>query len=140
MVDERITDGRRIAELLASELEGREDGGLDRIAVTNADRDVEPTADGERAYDVARADGTANGNEARLARVFVHDDRARVEFDDGQDAAVDAAADAGLRVRPKATSPPKTLVFVESGAEVKRATDAFQAVIGAVVGDDQDRR
>ncbi len=45
MVEERITDGRRIAELLSSEVDGREDGELAEYAVTNADRDVEPTAD-----------------------------------------------------------------------------------------------
>lgn len=38
MVEERITDGTRIAQLLSSELDGREDGGLESIAVTNADR------------------------------------------------------------------------------------------------------
>ena len=121
MVDERITDGRRIAELLASELEGREDGGLDSIAVTDADRDVEPSADGSRAYDVID-DGE------RIAQVFVHDERARLEFEAGQDVAAETAADAGLRVRPKAVRPPRTLVFVESGTEVKRATDVVQSV------------
>ncbi|SER91584.1 hypothetical protein [Natrinema salaciae] len=121
MVEERITDGRRIAELLSSEIDGREDGELADFGVTNADRDVEPTADGARAYDVTRRD-------ERIARAFVHDDRAHLEFEAGQDAAADAAADVDLRVRPKATRPPKTLVFVESGAEVKRATDVLQAV------------
>ena len=121
MVEARITDGRRIAELLASELDGREDGTLESTRVTNADRDVEPTADGSRAYDV-----THDGE--RIARVFVHDDRARLEFEAGQDIAAETAADLELRVRPKATEPPRTLVFVESGAAVKRATDVVQAV------------
>ncbi len=121
MVEDRITDGRRIAELLSSEIDGREDGELARFSVTNADRDVEPTTDGARAYDVTR-DGD------RLARAFVHEDRARLEFEAGQDAAAEAAAEVDLRVRPKATTPPRTLVFVESGAEVKRATDVLQAV------------
>ncbi|RZH67973.1 hypothetical protein [Natrinema altunense] len=121
MVEERITDGRRIAELLSSEVDGREDGELAEYAVTNADRDVEPTADGARAYDVTRRD-------ERIARVFVHDDRAHLEFEAGQDIAAAAAADVDLRVRPKATQPPKTLVFVESGAAVKRATDVLQTV------------
>ena len=121
MVDERITDGRRIAELLASELDGREDGSLESTRVTNADRDVEPTADGARAYDVTYDD-------ERIARVFVHEDRARLEFETGQDVAAEAADDLELRVRPKATRPPRTLVFVESGAAVKRATDVVQAV------------
>lgn len=121
MVEERITDGRRIAELLASELDGREDGGLRSIALANADRDVEPSADGARAYDV-----TDDGE--RIARVYVHDDRARLEFEAGQDVAAETADSLELRVRPKATEPPRTLVFVESGAAVKRATDVVQAV------------
>ncbi|MFC6768236.1 hypothetical protein [Natrinema soli] len=121
MVEDRITDGRRIAELLSSELDGREDGELAHVAVTNPNRDVEPTADGARAYDVTRHD-------ERIARAFVHEDRAHLEFEAGQDVAAEAAADVDLRVRPKATQPPKTLVFVESGAEVKRATDVLQAV------------
>jgi len=121
MVEDRITDGRRIAELLSSELDGREDGDLAAVAVANADRDVEPAAEGARAYDVTHTD-------ERLARVFVHEDRAHLEFEAGQDIAADAASDADLRVRPKATTPPRTIVFVESGAEVKRATDVVQAV------------
>ncbi|MFB1065782.1 hypothetical protein [Natrinema sp. H-ect4] len=121
MVENRITDGRRIAELLSSEIDGREDGELAHFAVTNADRDVEPTADGARAYDVTRHD-------ERIARVFIHEDRAHLELEAGQDVAAEAAADVDLRVRPKATQPPRTLVFVESGAEVKRATDVLQAV------------
>ncbi len=121
MVEDRITDGRRIAELLSSELDGREDGLLERVAVTDADRDVEPSADGARAYDIAYRD-------ERLARAFLHEDRVRLEFEAGQDAAADAAADLELRVRPKATEPPKTLVFLESGAAVKRATDVVQRV------------
>lgn len=121
MVEERITDGRRIAELLASELDGREDGTLESIRVTDADRDVEPTADGSRAYDITRID-------ERIGQVFVHDDRARLEFEAGQDVAAETADELELRARPKATRPPRTLVFVESGAAVKRATDVVQAV------------
>lgn len=129
MVEDRITDGRRIAELLASELDGREDGVLDTVSVTNADRDVEPSADGERAYDIALTLDEADEQDRLLARAFVQPDRARLEFERGPDVAADAAAGVDLRVRPKATTPPKTLIFVESGAEVKRATDVVQAVV-----------
>lgn len=136
MVEDRIADGKRIAQLLSSELDGREDGGLDRVAVTNADRDVEPTTDGARAYDVTLDDSSSNGDDSdddgtddRLAQVFVQDDRARLEFVEGQDVAAEAGEELELRVRPKATQPPRTLVFVESGAAVKRATDVVQAVL-----------
>ncbi|AGB39233.1 hypothetical protein [Natronococcus occultus] len=122
MVEDRITDGRRIAELLASELDGREDGALAAVAVVDADRDVEPSADGARAYDVV-------ANDDPLATAFVHPDRLRLEFERGQERAADAAAERELRVRPKATTPPRTLVFVESGAAVKRASDVVEVVV-----------
>ncbi|SDQ87948.1 hypothetical protein [Natronobacterium texcoconense] len=126
MVEEQITNGKRIAQLLSSELDGRDDGVLEPVAVTNADADVEPTVDGERAYDVEL---DADGETTRLARVFVHEDRARVEFEVGQDRAAEEAKAVELRTRPKASQPPRTLLFVESGAEVKRATDVVQAVV-----------
>lgn len=128
MVEDSITDGRRIAELLSSELSGREDGELERFAVTNADRDVEPSVDGARAYDVEYDEY----DDGCLARVYVQPDRVRLELEVGRAAATEAATDAELRVRPKATTPPKTLVFVENGAEVKRATDVLEAVAGTI--------
>ena len=131
MVEERITDGRRIAELLASELDGREDGPLGSVQVTNADRDVEPTVDGARAYDVTLAG-------ERIVRVFVHDDRARLEFEAGQDVAAETAKELELRVRPKATEPPRTLVFVEHGAAVKRGSDVVQAVCRSLQTDSSE--
>ncbi|MBZ6495868.1 hypothetical protein [Natrinema longum] len=129
MVEDRITDGRRIAELLSSEVDGREDGQLASFDVRNADRDVEPTPDGARAYDIARRDD-------RLARVFVHEDRARLEFEAGQETAAETARELDLRVRPTATTPPRTLVFVERGADVKRATDVLQRVSRRLEDDD----
>ena len=143
MVEESVADGRRIAELLSSEVDGRVDGVLDRLAVVNPDRSAEGTPDGERAYDVARSvDGAWDDARTRhtpddakselLAEVYVHEDRARIEFRDGQDAAAGTAEELGLRVRPKAVRPPRTLVFVENGAEVKRAVDAVEDATNAV--------
>ena len=143
MVEDSVADSRRIAELLASEVDGRVDGILDTLAVVNPDRSVEGSPDGERAYDIERAvDGSWEDartrhapNESRgelLAEVCVHEDRARIEFREGQDAAAEVAGERGLRVRPKAVEPPRTLVFVENGAEVKRAVDAVEAVTEAV--------
>lgn len=130
MVDEELGDGVRIAELLASELTGRGVGAFADVTVENADLDVEPTEFGERAYDVH------HGGEG-VASVFVHPDRAHVEFrardGDGEDAALDdvrdRAAALDLRVRPKATDPPRLLVFVENGAAVKRVVDVFSAAL-----------
>lgn len=120
MVEKRLSDGTRIAQLLASEVDGREDGDLAALSVVEADPDVEPTADGAFAYGIDRAGD-------RIASVYVHPDRAHVEFAAGHEAVVEVAEREGLRVRPKAVDPPKTLVFVESGAEVKRAVEAIEA-------------
>ena len=140
MVTDRLDDGVRIAQLLASEVTGSE-GRLRGLTVVDADRDVEPTTDGALAYRIARerdgdaTDGDAAGAADRdvVAEVYVQPDRARIEAVAGQDAAAAAAADAGLRVRPKAVRPPRTLVFVGDGAAVKRALPVLEAVRNAAV-------
>ena len=118
MVEDEIRDGRRIAELLASEVEGREDGALARIGLDVIDEDAEGTPYGEHAYDV-----TIDGDV--LTGVHVHEDRIHLEFRRGIEAAADAGENRDLRVRPKATDPPRTLVFVERGADVKRAVEVI---------------
>ena len=121
MVTHELGDGVRIAQLLASDLVGHEDGLAD-VTVTDADPDVEPTPNGARAYRVRVA-------ERPLATVFVHPKRVRIEFEAGQEAALDAARDTGLRVRPKASEPPRTVVFVENGAEVKQVLRVVEAAV-----------
>ncbi|MFC6872730.1 hypothetical protein [Halobellus marinus] len=120
MVEDRLNDGHRIAELLASEVTGHS-GELERFAVTGAAQDVEPSPDGAFAYAIDRGD-------QRVASVFVQPERARVEFERGVDVAADAAREEGLRVRPKAVEPPRTLVFVEDGAQVKWLLPVLRAV------------
>jgi len=120
MVEDRITDGVRIAELLASEIDGR-GGDLAGLSVANADPQAEGTVDGQRAYDVTR-DGR------RVARAFVHEARARLEVDADPERALSVARERDLRARPRATEPPRTILFVGSGAEVKRASDVLGAI------------
>jgi hypothetical protein len=131
MVDERLTDGRRIAQFLASEVTGHEDD-LRSLSVTDADPDVEPTPDGAFAYAIERAErddgGDGGADSTRVASVFVQPERVRVEFEAAVDAVADAAREEGLRVRPKAVDPPRTLVFVEDGAQVKWLLPALRAV------------
>ncbi len=124
MVQDRLRDGVRIAQLLASEVTGNE-ARLAALHVTDADPDVEPTVDGALAYRLTR-DGTV------VAEVFVQPDRVRVEFVVVPDAAADAARAANLRVRPKAVRPPRTLVFVEDGAQVKRLLPVLETVVDVV--------
>ncbi len=143
MAEEHLRDGKRIAQLLASEVEGVVDGA----AVVDAERDVEPTDDGAFAYAVARSgvdgdgestsdesDDTGSGNGEtddthRFAEVYVQPDRARVEFLVAPDVAAERAEEAGLRVRPKAVRPPRTLVFVEDGAQVKWIVPVVERVV-----------
>lgn len=139
MVEERITDGPRIAELLAAELEGRVDDGLGSIAVRNVDPDVTPTADGARAFDVVRRADDPEADESdpegdRLARAYVHGDFLRLEFEDADEVATETAASVGLDGR--SADEPGSLV-VDSGAAVKRATDVVQIVLSALDNDDR---
>ena len=125
MVEDSLNDGKRVAELLASEVSGHENDPYGRMAVTNADPDVEPTADGAHAYDV-ELDGDT------LAEVFVQPERARLEVRAGLDAAPDAAEDGGLRARPVDGVSPRLVVFVEDGVDVKRALDVLGAAADSV--------
>jgi hypothetical protein len=124
MVEDTITDGTRLAELLSSELTGHENPPFDRVGVANADPDVEPTTDGARAYDV-QIDGE------RVGAVYVMPDRARVELVDGLEAAEREAEQRGLRTRPVGAQPPRVVVFVENGADAKDAFDVFGAAADA---------
>lgn len=128
MVEDRITDGRRVAQLLASEIRGHERGSIGRLAVVDV-REVEGDASGEFAFGV---DADAGSQVRRVADVYVHDDRARVEFREAPEVAADAGQEAGLRTRPKAVQPPRTVVFVEDGVEAKRALTPFRAVVEAL--------
>nr|WP_240148836.1 hypothetical protein [Halorubellus sp. JP-L1] len=136
---------------MSSELHGRTDGVLVHVAVTDAVADVEPSVDGERAYDVVYAAeplvaepeqdvdvlevdvGSATGE--TVASVYVHPERARVEFVAGAAIAAEAADGTRLRVRPKGTTPPRTLAFVESGAAAKDAADVVVAVVDGLLED-----
>jgi hypothetical protein len=121
MVDDELDDGDRIARLLSSEIHGHERGALGRLAVVDAAESVVPTEAGAYAFAVGDDD-------RRVAEVAVHPDRCHVEFRAAVETAADAGQRQGLRVRPKATEPPRTLVFVESGAEVKPALRVLRAV------------
>ncbi|MEF8808919.1 hypothetical protein [Natronomonas sp.] len=126
MVRDEITDGKRIGQLLSSEIHGYERGALGRLSVTDADTDVEPTEAGAFAYAIDYEG--ESGDLERLAEVYVHPDRAHVEFREGIETAAERGDSEGLRVRPKAVEPPRTLVFVENGAEVKSALRVVRAV------------
>lgn len=130
MTQDELNDGVRIAQLLASEITGGK-GRLRALAVSDADPEVEPTTDGTLAYTVRAADVEVEStrDDDAIAEVYVQPDRARVEFVVAPELAADVAQVEDLRVRPKATRPPRTLVFVENGAQVKWILPVFEAVL-----------
>jgi hypothetical protein len=131
MTDDRITDGRRITELLASEVTARSDGPLSGLELVDVQSDAEGSEDGTFAYGIA-VDEVDTETQIRLADVYVHDERAFLEFRTGLDPIPATAKEANLRVRPKAVEPPRVLVFVEDGGAVKRALDVIRVAVGAV--------
>lgn len=131
MTNERVTDGRRIGELLASEVTARADGLLSTLDVVDVDPDAEGSDSGTFAYTI-----TTDGDEVtQLADVYIHIDRARLEFRAGLDPIPSASAEANLRARPKAVEPPRVLVFLEDGGEIKRVLDVISTAIAATRND-----
>lgn len=170
MVDERITDGSRIAQLLSAEIDGRTDGGLGRLYVVDTLVDpskadsqndepgsAEPKNQETLAFEICvdnpgsskcRKFDTSSSSEgddtdarpdrdedtdaldARIpiAGVFVQDDHIRLVIRRAREVALDAASDVGLDATAVDSNPPKTIVVVESGAAVKRASDVLSAV------------
>lgn len=124
VVDERVTDGRRIAELLASEIEGRTDGSLEVLSVTDADRSVEPSPNGNRAYDISTTASV-------IGQVYVHPTRARLELTDGQIAAREAVDATELQWRATGDPAPKLLIFLPDGVAVKRVLPVLRAAVTA---------
>lgn len=120
MVRDRIRDGERIAQLLASELTGLETGPLATVAVVDAVDDVTPAPEGARAYDVER------GGEA-LASVAITEHTARIEFQESVDLDVPTET-TDLRVD---RGEPGPVLVVESGAAVKPAVDVLVAAMDA---------
>jgi hypothetical protein len=114
MVEDRITDGKRIAQLLASELTGLETGPLGAVAVTDADPEAEPASGGTVAYRVT-VEGEAVG------AVVMYPGRVVVDLGGEGSAGVERTTDDEL--------------VVESGAAVKRAVDVVREHLrGAVDG------
>jgi hypothetical protein len=126
MVEDRITGGKRIAQLLSSELSGRETGPLAAVAVTDADPDAEPADDGTRAYAVTAAD-------QRVGEAFVYPDATALALALDPQRVSEAVRGPDLSVErsdddPSGELSADTIVLrVESGAAVKRAVDAVVA-------------
>ena len=121
MVEERITDGKRIAQLLSSEIHGRNDGVVGSLSIVDADPDVEPSEPGTLAYRIER-------NGRPFASVTVEPNRCRLEFLPGASAETlieDVKSYDGLSTDRSSDTP---AVIVECAAAVKRTVDVIRAV------------
>lgn len=150
MVEDRLDDGTRIAQLVASEVTGNRDTLGDHVVV-DADPAVEPTAAGAFAYRVVRVgddDALTTDDRGRptldgettdavaaetteMATVFVHPERARIDFARAGEATKKAAEASKLSVQESAGAQQQTTVFVEDGAEAKRVLTVFAAAATA---------
>lgn len=125
MVEDTISDGKRIAQLLASELEGLDVGGLDRISVIDANPEATPDESGTVAYRVSK-------DSERIATVTMYPDRATVrllgeaEWSRPDSVGHDGGSSSSISQSGDRTRPDESLLVIHTGAAVKGAVDAFR--------------
>ncbi|MFB6254827.1 MAG: hypothetical protein ABEI06_09460 [Halobacteriaceae archaeon] len=124
-MENTIDDGKRIAELLSSEVTGHETELLDEMTIVNVNEDVSPSVEGDRAYDI-------NYRSSQMASIFIHEDRAHIELREGLESAKEAAHNQDLRIRPVGTSPPHLTIFLENGADVKQVIPILKAAANSI--------
>jgi hypothetical protein len=120
MVEDTVTDGKRIAQLLASELTGLDEGLLEDISVADADPDAVPTDAGTEAYTLVAGDDP-------IGTVSMFPEYATVTFERA------VAWPEGDR-RPDLLDDSDSTLVVSSGAAVKRAVDAIRLWVRAANG------
>lgn len=124
MVVDRLTDGKTIGKHLSSEIHGHESGVLGRLSIIEADPDAEPSEGGTFAYAIA-VDGE---NGTKIAEAYLHPEQLRVDFLVEATQAAVAGEGTHLSIESNDTEPPRTRVFVQSGAEVKKALRVVRSV------------
>lgn len=112
MVENSVSDGKRIAQLLASELTGLETGPLERVTVSDAAPDAMPSDGGTFAYRIS-------ADEAELATVTLYPEYAELAFH---------TEPAEIESRLEVAGEPAT-ASVTSGAEVKDAVDLIRETV-----------
>lgn len=112
MVEDRITDSRRIAQFLASELSGLERGPLAGAEVVGANPAAEPTPGGTVAYRIEFDD--VHG------RVVLFPDRLEVRLDGVEWRPADSVSEASID---------GDTVTVESAAAVKQVVDSLEVTL-----------
>ncbi|WP_136689220.1 hypothetical protein [Halorhabdus amylolytica] len=112
MVEDRITDAERIAEVLRAEIEGRETNGLGRLSIDAGDDTMTVLLDGEP-----------------LATLEPGESSLEIRFQLARDAARATGRDVGLETRPEGES---VTVLVESVAGTKRVVDLLATVASRI--------
>lgn len=110
MVEHHVSNGKRVAQLLASELTGRETGTLDRVSVSDADPDAVPDEEGAVAYRI-------EADDSELATVSLYPEHAELTF-----SREPATVETRLDVADKS-------VAVTNGAVVKDAVDLIRETV-----------
>ena len=121
MVEDRITDGKRIAQLLASELTGLQEGPLGEVEVVDADPDAMPTAVGTEAYQVQY-------RKEVVATVVLYPEYAEVRFETATPETIEHL-DEQVGSGGDLQSTGGTNLQITSGGAVKRAVDVIRLVL-----------
>lgn len=121
MVDERVTDGTRLGELLASELDNRTDSGLARIEVRNVDEAATATPSGTEAFEIWM-------DTEPIATVTLYPDQVELRFCVPVAPVLELADSVGL-TGSEAPEDDAVVVWVDDGAEVKRVVEVFVGLL-----------
>jgi len=133
MVERRVTDGRRIGQLLASELTGLEVGPLAAVEVVDADADASPSETGVEAYRVTHCGSV-------LASVWLYPDHIEVcllddhIWADDHTGPDDHSGSDSRATRDVPTVESDQRLRVASGAAVKPAVDRLRDVLAGSDG------
>ena len=116
MVEDTITDGKRIAQLLASELTGLEMEPLNKVTVVDANADASPSETGTIAYSLSYRD-------EMVATVSIYPTYANVTF------TINTPWPDHMSQPSVVHESNDRIVRLTSGAAVKRGVDAIAAVL-----------
>lgn len=129
MVEDTVGDGKRIAQLLASECSGLDNGALGHLTVGDASPDAVPSEDGAEAYRLAY-----RGEAVAVVRMFP--DRVRLAWAD--DGTVPPDRVPRSHDREDSLELSGDAVVIRSGSAVKPAVDLLRAVLAQADTDGGD--
>lgn len=122
MVQERITDGNRIAELLIAEIRGRQTGSFETLSTTSPadENNIHTICVIEEELD-SRREPNAEVIEAEIAEIIIKENSVHIVPKQNKQAVLRKAKDQGLDRSEDG-------VIVTQAAEIKRCVDAISAL------------